>query len=1047
MGITNLQVWADTLEEIRLPQLTGEVLSIEADLSQSNQQTSDTLATYLALINASTSSATSAVTTVNDALPTIYSGDLNTKFYVDQKIQALRDELTSLLGGLQGYVQGDLVTGLDTQISDQIATIMTQVNESIAAVDAVHAQVTADITELNTVSGQLLNTMIPGFVTQLDTVQEGINSLSGELDVMLSGFTYENLAAAVAAMETNIAGSIAPIGVTIPQAPFSAWTTDNMLTTTRVRTPAPSSWFVQDTILGGSSALLTLGSNISLGQSAPVDFSPTRVYRARARLRVVNQGSFGGVKITLGIATWNNNTIAQSIQKTLRTGMFTSADGIIDIECVFSANLDMLNKNAYLVGTAADKNAVHLSTSSAANKAYFYVRQNASGATVSNGQIAVSLFEVKDITDALNAAEIVRTQTTAQYQDALAAVDQLNTAITGPGGAIASLRTELMASIETGVDANILSQYYTSAQTNNAITSAVNSMRSTIEGPTGTIRSLLDTTYYTRAQADSAISTATTNMQSTINNSINATLTTTYYTKAQTDSAISSLNTTLTSAINRSRTYRQAAAPTSGMVAGDLWFDSDDSNRAYRYTGTSWQATDDTRVGSLTATVSQHSTTIASLDAGLRAVIGFKAQAGNVVSLLDLYAYDGTAAGNESYSIARLKAEQILLDGTVHGSLIAASSIRTNHFSIGMDANYVFDSMFSYGTKAWKFGSNGDAGDATTLSMRARGLTWATLSSETLMLYQNTNDAVGSAFAFNVSLLPTGGWSHAVMPCSPGDILEATAYLSTHRCKGWVFIRWLDSAGTVVTATYLGSSENDLGSSVNPDAWTRVGGRVTVPTNVAYAQIGFRKDGTLAGYTSSCMFIHKPMLTPVSDKVAGYQFTPYVAGHGTTIDGGAIITRTLRGDQLIAGTIDAASGVIGDLAVDTLQIAGNAVTVPTSVFSASLLSIPTVQEQYNVVQSLSYTSTGARVLIFFGFSFYGTGTTDSDFITIRVRRGTTTLYSATCSLLSDIPISGSLMDADASAGSRTYTLEIAINTSVSSLGIRNRTLTAVEIKR
>ena len=43
------------------------------------------------------------------------------------------------------------------------------------------------------------------------------------------------------------------------------------------------------------------------------------------------------------------------------------------------------------------------------------------------------------------------------------------------------------------------------------------------------------------------------------------------------------------------KTFRQASAPTSGMHDGDLWFDSDDGNKPYRYNGSSWVATDDTK--------------------------------------------------------------------------------------------------------------------------------------------------------------------------------------------------------------------------------------------------------------------------------------------------------------------------------------------------------------------------------------------------------------------------------------------------------------------
>lgn len=39
-----------------------------------------------------------------------------------------------------------------------------------------------------------------------------------------------------------------------------------------------------------------------------------------------------------------------------------------------------------------------------------------------------------------------------------------------------------------------------------------------------------------------------------------------------------------------SHTYAQASQPASGMVAGDLWVDTDDGNKLYRYSGSTWTA-------------------------------------------------------------------------------------------------------------------------------------------------------------------------------------------------------------------------------------------------------------------------------------------------------------------------------------------------------------------------------------------------------------------------------------------------------------------------
>ena len=74
--------------------------------------------------------------------------------------------------------------------------------------------------------------------------------------------------------------------------------------------------------------------------------------------------------------------------------------------------------------------------------------------------------------------------------------------------------------------------------------------------------------------------------------------------RSNADSALSTNISTVSAVANaKNKTYRQASAPTTGMTTGDLWFDSDANNKAYRYSGRSWVATDDTRIAANTAAI------------------------------------------------------------------------------------------------------------------------------------------------------------------------------------------------------------------------------------------------------------------------------------------------------------------------------------------------------------------------------------------------------------------------------------------------------------
>lgn len=88
--------------------------------------------------------------------------------------------------------------------------------------------------------------------------------------------------------------------------------------------------------------------------------------------------------------------------------------------------------------------------------------------------------------------------------------------------------------------------------------------------------------------------------------------------RADADTALTSSVTTLTASVaSKIKTYRQTTAPAVGMTAGDLWYDSDDGNKMYRYDGAAWVATDDSRIASNVAAITTEATTRASQDAVL----------------------------------------------------------------------------------------------------------------------------------------------------------------------------------------------------------------------------------------------------------------------------------------------------------------------------------------------------------------------------------------------------------------------------------------------
>lgn len=164
--------------------------------------------------------------------------------------------------------------------------------------------------------------------------------------------------------------------------------------------------------------------------------------------------------------------------------------------------------------------------------------------------------------------------------------------------ALAIAESELYAHIDDGLNAEAGERTLLAAQ---------------VAGNTSAIH----TESATRASADSAMASQITTLVSAVSGNTSG-IQTEATTRANADDALSSAISTVSATANaKNKTYRQVSAPTSGMTAGDLWFDSDDSNKPYRYSGSAWVATEDTRIATNTAAIQSEATARANADSAI----------------------------------------------------------------------------------------------------------------------------------------------------------------------------------------------------------------------------------------------------------------------------------------------------------------------------------------------------------------------------------------------------------------------------------------------
>lgn len=202
--------------------------------------------------------------------------------------------------------------------------------------------------------------------------------------------------------------------------------------------------------------------------------------------------------------------------------------------------------------------------------------------------------------------------------------------------------------------------------------------------------------------------------------------------RASGDSANASSITALTAVVSaKNVTYRQTTAPASGMVAGDLWFDSDDDNKPYRYNGSSWVATDDTRIATVSAAVITEASARVSADGTIEAKYGVKVDVNGHVSGFGLIATANGAAPTSAFVVTASSFQ--VFDGTSSLPVFSISGgvVRMQNVVIG---NAVIENL-AVGTS--KIANSavtkvvpGSGGSSTPTTLTSA--TWTTVASASL---------------------------------------------------------------------------------------------------------------------------------------------------------------------------------------------------------------------------------------------------------------------------------------------------------------------------
>ena len=223
----------------------------------------------------------------------------------------------------------------------------------------------------------------------------------------------------------------------------------------------------------------------------------------------------------------------------------------------------------------------------------------------------------------------------------------------------------------------------------------------------------------------------------------------------------------------KTKAYYQATAPTTGMTEGDIWFDTDDGNKQYYYNGTAWVSVQDTAIAAAqsAATAAQttadgknkiyRQTTMPTTGPFSEGDLWFDTDDDNRFYRYTSGAFSAFSLGNNA--IASLSATK-LTAGTIDASVITVSNINAGNISTGtLNADRIASASIT-GTKIAAgtiVASNIATGTITATQIAAGTITASNLATGTLSANNITTGTLSASVGLSATTGTIGGFTLA----------------------------------------------------------------------------------------------------------------------------------------------------------------------------------------------------------------------------------------------------------------------------------------------
>jgi len=188
MPVIDLQLWADDLEDVRIPAIESGISGNTSEINARAQELSDALSANVAATTGAQQLATIASALSTNTFNQFVALEVALKAYADASAQAIRDDFQLTIDTNNAVWQSNVQTNLQTVVDAALPNLIAENNTTISEIETLRSIITSVASSYDIAVSDLLNVVIPTLSGEVTTAQNGVDSVVDDVTFIMGTY-------------------------------------------------------------------------------------------------------------------------------------------------------------------------------------------------------------------------------------------------------------------------------------------------------------------------------------------------------------------------------------------------------------------------------------------------------------------------------------------------------------------------------------------------------------------------------------------------------------------------------------------------------------------------------------------------------------------------------------------------------------------------------------------------------------------------------------------------------------------------------------------